>query len=145
MMNTRALAGHSLFPLRSVFSPCANAAEQQSTINRATAINRTKMNKRFMGPCAASPAPRGSLACLSTAQLKLSPGFEQDMGSTVYQSGPFSLSGKARRPVERRIQSMACGSSSPRTARKRQWGTPPAGVPTKVDLHVCHVTKIDRT
>src|SRR5580692_7849082 len=64
------------------------------------------------------------------------------MGSTVHHRGPFSLSGKAPRSVERLFKSAAYRSLCVATAQKRLHLTSLAGVPTKVDLHVCHVTEM---
>ena len=75
-------------------------------------------------------------------KVKLTPEFEQDMGSAVHKSRLPSFSGKMFRRTKGRIESMACGIVSANHPGKVCEREALFGVPTKVDLHVCHVTGI---
>jgi hypothetical protein len=126
-----------LFPPRSVFS-CAKTAEQQCTATSAIAMNRTNMKKRFIALCA--NCGRGRLPNTLLRKLMLSPRYRQDMGSSVHKSGPLSAFGKWQTS---RIVASTCRDSFLQGGREWLGGTSLLGVPTKVDLRVCHVTQMD--
>src|SRR5580704_1073006 len=69
--------------------------------------------------------------------------FEQDMESVVHQSRTISLFGKRSCRPKGRTKSMGCRDLSVSTPRKGFGSTSLLSVPTKVDLHVCHVTGIE--
>ena len=85
----------SLVPPGPSFLSCAKPAEQLSRTKKVIASNRTIMNEHFMDPCANFfGAECHSVEQLSTADVKRKLAIEQDMGSVVHKSGPFSVFGK---------------------------------------------------